>query len=181
MANRYDSTRQWYTLQVSSGYEEKVEDEIKQRIKGVDMNDKIFDVLVPREKTIEIKNGSRKVLDKKIFQGYVLVEAKLTDEVWYILRNTPGVTGFVGAGNTPTPVSEAEIKEIKKRMGAKEPVQEIDYKVNEVVNIVDGPFKGFEGYIDGIDPAKGKLKVLVSMFGRDTSVELDALQVKKID
>ena len=181
MANRYDSTRQWYTLQVSSGFEEKVENEIKQRIKGVDMNDKIFDVLVPREKTIEIKNGSRKVLDKKIFQGYVLVEAKLTDEVWYILRNTPGVTGFVGAGNTPTPVSETEIKEIKKRMGAKEPVQEIDYKVNEVVNIVDGPFKGFEGYIDEIDSAKGKLKVLVSMFGRDTSVELDALQVKKID
>ncbi|MCL1929780.1 transcription termination/antitermination protein NusG [Candidatus Saccharibacteria bacterium] len=181
MANRYDSTRQWYTLQVSSGFEEKVENEIKQRIKGVDMNDKIFDVLVPREKTIEIKNGSRKVLDKKIFQGYVLVEAKLTDEVWYILRNTPGVTGFVGAGNTPTPVSESEIREIKKRMGAKDPVQEIDYKVNEVVNIVDGPFKGFEGYIDGIDTAKGKLKVLVSMFGRDTSVELDALQVKKID
>jgi transcriptional antiterminator NusG len=181
MANRYDSTRQWYTLQVSSGFEEKVENEIKQRIKGVDMNDKIFDVLVPREKTIEIKNGSRKVLDKKIFQGYVLVEAKLTDEVWYILRNTPGVTGFVGAGNTPTPVSEGEIREIKKRMGAKEPVQEIDYNVNEVVNIVDGPFKGFEGYIDEIDAAKGKLKVLVSMFGRDTSVELDALQVKKID
>jgi len=181
MSNRYDSTRQWYTLQVSSGFEEKVENEIKQRIKGVDMNDKIFDVLVPREKTIEIKNGSRKVLDKKIFQGYVLVEAKLTDEVWYILRNTPGVTGFVGAGNTPTPVSEAEIKEIKKRMGAKEPVQEIDYKVNEVVNIVDGPFKGFEGYIDEIDSTKGKLKVLVSMFGRDTSVELDALQVKKIE
>ena len=181
MANRYDSTKQWYTLQVSSGFEEKVEHEIKQRIKGVDMHDKIFDVLVPREKTIEIKNGSRKVLDKKIFQGYVLVEAKLTDEVWYILRNTPGVTGFVGAGNTPTPVSEAEIKEIKKRMDAKEPVQEIDYKLNEVVNIVDGPFKGFEGLIDGIDQAKGKLKVLVSMFGRDTSVELDALQVKKIE
>jgi len=181
MANRYDSTRQWYTLQVSSGYEEKVENEIKQRIKGVDMNDKIFDVLVPREKTVEIKNGSRKVLDKKIFQGYVLVEAKLTDEVWYILRNTPGVTGFVGAGNTPTPVSEAEIKEIKKRMGAKEPVQEIDYKVGEVVNIVDGPFKGFEGLIDEIDQTKGKLKVLVSMFGRDTSVELDALQVKKVE
>ena len=181
MANRYDATRQWYTLQVSSGFEEKVENEIKQRIKGVDMSDKIFDVMVPREKTIEIKNGNRKVLDKKIFQGYVLVEAKLTDEVWYILRNTPGVTGFVGAGNTPTPVSENEIKEIKKRMGAKDPVQEIDYKVNEVVNIVDGPFKGFEGYIDEIDSAKGKLKVLVSMFGRDTSVELDALQVKKID
>jgi transcriptional antiterminator NusG len=181
MTKRYDSARQWYTLQVASGYEEKVEKEILRRIAGVDMADKIFDVMVPREKTIEIKNGRRKVLDKKIFQGYVFVEAKLTEEVWYILRNTPGVTGFVGAGNDPTPVSEREIKQIKARMGAKEPTQEIDFSVGEIVNVVDGPFKGFEGSIEEVDHAKGKLRVLISMFGRDTSVELDALQVKKID
>lgn len=181
MTNKYDATRQWYTLQVSSGYEEKVEKEIKERINNVNMADKIFDILVPREKTIEIKNGKRKTLDKKIFKGYVFVEAKLNEEVWYILRNTPGVTGFVGSGNVPTPVSAREIADIKKRMGAKEPAQEIDFSVGEVVNIIDGPFKGFEGSIEEIDSTKGKMRILISMFGRDTSVELDALQAKKID
>lgn len=177
---RYDSTKQWYTLQVSSGYEDKVEKEIRDRIAGVGMADKIFDVLVPKEKTIEIKNGKKKTIDKKIFQGYVLVQAKLTEEVWFILRNTPGVTGFVGAGNTPTPVSEKEMRQIMKRIGAVDAVQEINFAVGEVINVNDGPFKGFEGSIEEIDPVKGKVKVLVSMFGRDTSVELDALQVTKL-
>lgn len=181
MSNQYDSTRQWYTLQVSSGYEEKVEKEIRERINNVNMADKIFDILVPKEKTIEIKNGKRKLLDKKIFQGYVFVECKLNEEVWYILRNTPGVTGFVGMGNIPTPVSKREIESIRKRMGAKEATQEIDFQVGQVINIVDGPFKGFEGSIEEIDYQKGKMRVLISMFGRDTSVELDALQAKKID
>ncbi|QHN42782.1 transcription termination/antitermination protein NusG [Candidatus Mycosynbacter amalyticus] len=177
---RYDSTKQWYAIHTYSGYEDKVADSIRQRINAVDMADKIFDVMVPKEKQIEIKNGKRKVVDRKIFQGYVLVEMKLTEETWYIVRNTPGVTGFVGSGTDPTPVSEVEIRKIKKRMGVEEPKHQIDYKEGEVVSITDGPFKGFDGAISEIDYAKGKLKVMVSMFGRDTPVELDALQVKKV-
>ncbi len=179
-SNRYDSTRQWYAIHTYSGYEEKVADSIKQRIEGVDMADKIFDAMVPKEKQIQIKNGKRKVIEAKIFQGYVLVEMKLTDETWYIVRNTPGVTGFVGADTTPTPVSDNEIAKIKKRMGVEDPKHQIDFAVGEVVNIIDGPFKGFDGAVSEIDTAKGKLKVMVSMFGRDTPVELDALQVKKV-
>lgn len=178
--HRYDGTRQWYAIHTYSGYEEKVVESIKQRIAAVDMADKIFDCIVPKEKQIQIKNGKRKVVDAKIFQGYVLVEMKLTDETWYIVRNTPGVTGFVGADTTPTPVSEAEMRKIKKRMGVEEPKHQIDYVEGEVVSIVDGPFKGFDGSIAEIDAVKGKIKVMVSMFGRDTPVELDALQVKKV-
>ncbi|QJU10078.1 transcription termination/antitermination protein NusG [Candidatus Saccharibacteria bacterium oral taxon 488] len=179
-SNRYDSTRSWYAIHTYSGYEEKVAESIRQRINGVDMADKIFDVMVPKEKQIQIKNGKRKVVDAKIFQGYVLVEMKLTDETWYIVRNTPGVTGFVGADTTPTPVSDKEIAKIKKRMGVEEPKHQIDFSVGEVVSIIDGPFKGFDGSIAEIDAVKGKIKVMVSMFGRDTPVELDALQVKKV-
>ncbi len=178
--NRYDSTRQWYAIHTYSGYEEKVADSIRQRINAVDMADKIFDVMVPKEKQIQIKNGKRKVIEAKIFQGYVLVEMKLTDETWYIVRNTPGVTGFVGSGTEPTPVSDSEIKKIKKRMGVEDPKHHIDYSEGEVVSITDGPFKGFDGAISEIDTSKGKIKVMVSMFGRDTPVELDALQVTKV-
>ena len=178
--NRYDSARQWYAIHTYSGYEEKVADSIKQRAQTIDMADKIFDAMVPKEKQIQIKNGKRKVVDAKIFQGYVLVEMKLTDETWYIVRNTPGVTGFVGSGTSPTPVSDAEMNKIKKRMGVEDPKHQIDFSEGEVVNIIDGPFKGFEGAVSEIDTAKGKLKVMVSMFGRDTPVELDALQVKKV-
>jgi len=178
--NRYDSSRQWYAIHTYSGYEEKVSDSIRQRINAVDMADKIFDVLVPKEKQIEIKNGKRKVVEKKIFQGYALVEMKLTDETWYIVRNTPGVTGFVGTSTQPTPVSDQEISKIKKRMGVEDPKHFIDFSEGEVVSITDGPFKGFDGSISEIDNQKGKVKVMVSMFGRDTSVELDALQVKKV-
>lgn len=179
-AKRYDDTRQWYAIHTYSGYEEKVADSIRQRINGVDMADKIFDCMVPKEKQIQIKNGKRKIVEAKIFQGYVLVEMKLTDETWYIIRNTPGVTGFVGADTTPTPVSEKEIAKIKKRMGVEEPKHQIDFSEGEVVSITDGPFKGFDGTVSEIDAAKGTLKVMVSMFGRDTPVELDALQVKKV-
>lgn len=178
--HRYDDSRQWYAIHTYSGYEEKVTESIKQRINAVDMADKIFDCIVPKEKQIQIKNGKRKVIDAKIFQGYVLVEMKLTDETWYIVRNTPGVTGFVGADTTPTPVSEHEMRKIKKRMGVEEPKHQIDFSVGEVVSINDGPFKGFDGSIAEIDAVKGKIKVMVSMFGRDTPVELDALQVKKV-
>lgn len=177
---RYDSTKQWYAVHTYSGYEDKVSESVRQRINAVDMADKIFDVMVPKEKQIEIKNGKRKVVDRKIFQGYVLVEMKLTEETWYIVRNTPGVTGFVGSGTDPTPVSDAEIRKIKKRMGVEEPKHQIDFAEGEVVSITDGPFKGFDGAISEIDYQKGKLKVMVSMFGRDTPVELDALQVKKV-
>ncbi len=177
--NRYDDTRAWYAIHTYSGYEEKVADSIRQRIQTVDMADKIFDVMVPKEKQIQIKNGKRKVVEEKIFQGYALVEMKLTDETWYIIRNTPGVTGFVGADTTPTPVSDAEIRKIKKRMGVEDPKYQINFSEGEVVNIIDGPFKGFEGAVAEIDAVKGKLKVMVSMFGRDTPVELDALQVSK--
>lgn len=177
---RYDSHRHWYAIHTYAGYEEKVADSIKQRIAAVDMADKIFDVLVPKEKQIEIKNGKRKIVEKKIFQGYVLVEMKMTEDAWFIVRNTPGVTGFVGSGTDPTPVSDREITKIKKRMGVEDPKHHIDYSPGEVVNITDGPFKGFDGAIDEIDDQKGKIKVLVNMFGRDTPVELDALQVKKV-
>jgi transcriptional antiterminator NusG len=178
--NRYDDTRQWYAIHTYSGYEEKVADNIRQRINAVDMADKIFDVMVPKEKQIEIKNGKRKVVEKKIFQGYALVEMNLTDETWYIIRNTPGVTGFVGTGTEPTPVSESEIKKIKRRIGIEDPKHQIDFKIGEVISIIDGPFKGFDGAVSEIDNQKGKIKVMVSMFGRDTSVELDALQVSKV-
>lgn len=177
---RYDSARQWYAVHTYSGYEEKVAESIRQRVDSVDMADKIFDVMVPKEKQIEIKNGKRRVVEKKIFQGYVLVEMKMTEDAWYIIRNTPGVTGFVGSGVTPTPVSDDEMTKIKKRMGVDEPKHRIDFATGEVVSIVDGPFKGFDGAISEIDTQKGKIKVMVSMFGRDTPVELDALQVKKV-
>jgi transcriptional antiterminator NusG len=179
--NRYNDTRSWYAVSTYSGYEDKVADSIKQRLDSVDFANKIFDVLVPKEKQIEIKNGKRRITDKKIFQGYVLVEMRLSDETWYIIRNTPGVTGFVGTGTQPTPVSKKEIEKIKKRMGVEDPKFTVNYEIGEVVSVTDGPFKGFEGTISEIDANKGKLKVLVSMFGRETAVELDALQVKKID
>ena len=178
--NRYSGGRAWYAIHTYSGYEEKVADSIRLRINSVEVADKIFDVMVPKEKQIEIKNGKRKIVEKKIFQGYVLVEMNLTEETWFIVRNTPGVTGFVGSGTEPTPVSDSEISKIKKRMGVEDPKHQIDFKEGEVVSINDGPFKGFDGAISEIDTQKGKIKVMVSMFGRDTPVELDALQVKKV-
>ncbi len=170
----------WYAIHTYSGYEEKVAESIKQRIDSLEMGDKIFEVVVPKEKQIEIKNGKRKIVEKRIFQGYVLVNMKMSDDAWYVVRNTPNVTGFVGSGNTPTPVSEDEMDKIKKRMGVKDPTHKLDFAEGEVVNIIDGPFKGFDGAVNEIDEQKGKIKVLVNMFGRETSVELDGLQVKKV-
>jgi transcription termination/antitermination protein NusG len=179
MNKRYDTNRTWYAIHTYSGYEEKVAESIRQRADSLDMKDKIFQVLVPKEKMIEIKNGKRKVVEKKIFQGYVLVEMKLSEDAWYIVRNTPSVTGFVGTGNDPSPVSQDEIDKILKRMGKDDPKHKIDFTIGEIVGIIDGPFKGFDGSISDIDESKGKLKVLVNMFGRETPVELDGLQVKK--
>ena len=177
---RYDSTKQWYAIHTYSGYEEKVAESIRQRADSLDMADKIFAVMVPKEKQIEIKNGKRKVVEKRIFQGYVLVQMKLSEDAWFIVRNTPGVTGFVGSGTEPTPVSNDEMDKINKRMGVEQPKHNIDFKPGEVVGIIDGPFKDFDGAINEIDTQKGKIKVLVNMFGRETPVELDSLQVKKV-
>jgi transcription termination/antitermination protein NusG len=177
---RYDTSKQWYAIHTYSGYEEKVAQSIQQRANSLDMKDKIFQALVPKEKQIEIKNGKRKIVEKRIFQGYVLVQMKLTEDAWYIVRNTPSVTGFVGTGTEPTPVDPDEIEKIQKRMGLDQPKHKIDYNVGDVVNIIDGPFKGFDGSISEIDAQKGKLKVLVNMFGRETPVELDSLQVKRV-
>lgn len=172
--------RLWYALHTYSGYEENVSRNLKQRIESMDMEDKIFNILIPIEKKIKIKNGKRKMVEEKIFPGYVLVEMVVTDESWYVVRNTPNVTGFIGTGTTPTPLSEKEIKDLQKRMGVEEPKFNIDVSEGSPIMIVDGPFKNLEGKIIGIDEAKGKVKALVSMFGRETPVELDFLQIKKI-
>jgi len=180
MNKRYDSQKLWYAIHTYSGYEEKVAESIRQRAESLDMKDKIFQVLVPKEKMIEVKNGKRKVVEKRIFQGYVMVQMKMSEDAWYIVRNTPSVTGFVGSGSEPTPISPEEMEKIMKRMGREEPKHKIDYKLGDVVSITDGPFKGFDGAVSEIDAAKGKLKVLVNMFGRETPVELDSLQVKRV-
>ena len=172
--------RRWYVLHTYSGYEDNVEKNLKQRIESMDMEDKIFNILIPIEKKIKIKNGKRKVVEEKIFPGYVMVEMIVTDESWYVVRNTPNVTGFIGTGTVPTPVSEEEIKALQKRMGVEEPKFKIDVSVGSPVRIIDGPFRNLEGKITNIDEAKGKIKVSVSMFGRETPVELDFLQIKKI-
>lgn len=180
MSKRYDTSKQWYAIHTYSGYEEKVAESIRQRADSLDMKDKIFQVVVPKEKMIEVKNGKRKVVEKRIFQGYVMVQMKMSEDAWYIVRNTPSVTGFVGSGSEPTPIDTDEMEKIMKRMGREEPKHKIDYNIGDVVNIIDGPFKGFDGSINEIDAAKGKLKVLVNMFGRETPVELDSLQVKRV-
>ena len=172
--------RRWYVLHTYSGYEENVEKNLKQRIESMDMEDKIFNILIPIEKKIKIKNGKRKVIEEKIFPGYVMVEMMVTDESWYVVRNTPNVTGFIGTGTIPTPISDKEIKDLQKRMGVEEPKFKIDVSLGSPVKIIDGPFKNLEGKVTSIDEAKGKVKVLVSMFGRETPVELDFLQIKKI-
>ena len=172
--------RRWYGLHTYSGYEENVEKNLKQRIESMDMEDKIFNILIPTEKKIKIKNGKRKVLEEKIFPGYVLVEMVVTDDSWYVVRNTPNVTGFIGTGTIPTPISDKEVKDLQKRMGVEEPKFKIDVSLGSPVRIIDGPFKNLEGKITNIDEGKGKIKVLVSMFGRETPVELDFLQIKKI-
>ncbi len=175
-----DLGRRWYALHTYSGYEENVQRNLKQRVASMDMEDKIFNVLIPTEKRIKIKNGKRKTVEEKIFPGYVLVEMIVTDDSWYVVRNTPNVTGFVGSGTTPTPVSEDEIKTLMKRMGVEEPKYTIDVSVGSPVQIIDGPFKTFEGKVADVDDARGKVKVLVNIFGRETPIELDFLQIKKI-
>lgn len=180
MAEERITGKNWYAIHTYSGYEDKVAENLKQRIETLGMQDLIFNVIVPKEKTIEIRNGRRRIVEKKIFQGYVLVEMTVTEHSWYVVRNTPQVTGFIGSGTVPIPLSEAEIKNIQKRMGIEEPKYKIDLLKGDLVAINDGPFKGFDGTVDDVDEDKGKIKVLVNMFGRETPVELDSLQVKKV-
>jgi transcriptional antiterminator NusG len=172
--------KNWYVLHTYSGYEDAVAKNLKQRIESLGMEDKIFNVIVPKEKKIKIKDGKRKTIEEKIYPGYVLVEMVVTDDSWYVVRNTPRVTGFVGAGTTPLPVSQGEIDILKKRMGVEAPQYKIEVAVGDLVKITDGPFKDFDGKISEIDAERGKIKVLVNMFGRDTPVELDSLQIKKV-
>ena len=172
--------RRWYVIHTYSGYEENVAQNLRQRTESLGMEDKIFEVLVPKEKKIKIRNGKRRVVEEKIFPGYVLVNMIVTDDSWYVVRNTPNVTGFVGTGTTPTPVDEAEMKSLQRRMGIDEPTFSIDFEMGETVRIMDGPFKEMEGKISELDGERGKVKVMVSMFGRETPVELDSLQIKKI-
>ena len=177
---RLPQQKNWYVIHTYSGYEDAVARNLKQRIESLGMEDKIFNVVVPKEKKIKIKNGKRRVVEEKIYPGYVIVEMIVTDDSWYVVRNTPNVTGFVGAGTTPIPVSTQEIDNLKKRMGVEEPKFKIDVKINDPIKITDGPFKDFDGKISEVDEERGKVKVLINMFGRDTPVELDSLQIKKL-
>ncbi|MBI3458839.1 transcription termination/antitermination factor NusG [Candidatus Azambacteria bacterium] len=175
-----EQSRNWYVLHTYAGYEDAVLNNLKKRIESMAMEDKIFNVLVPKEKKIKIKGGKREVIEEKIYPGYVLVEMIVTDESWYVVRNTPRVTGFIGMGIIPTPISPAEIKELLGKMEIGEPKYKIEILVGDTVKVIDGPFKEFSGKISDIDEERGKIKVMVQMFGRETSVELDYLQVKKI-
>ncbi|MBU2540108.1 transcription termination/antitermination protein NusG [Patescibacteria group bacterium] len=175
-----EQSKNWYVIHTYSGYEDAVAKNLKQRIESLGMEDKIFNVIVPKERKIKIKNGKRKTIEEKIYPGYVLVEMVVTDASWYVVRNTPRVTGFIGAGTTPLPVSKEEVDYLMKRMEVKEPNFKIDVEVGEMVKVTDGPFKGFDGKISELDAERGKIKVLVNMFGRDTPVELDSLQIKKL-
>ncbi|MFA5746773.1 MAG: transcription termination/antitermination protein NusG [Candidatus Paceibacterota bacterium] len=172
--------RRWYVLHTYSGYEDAVANSLKQRIESFGMEDKIFNVIVPKEQKIKIKNGKRKTVEEKIYPGYVLVEMVVTDDSWYVVRNTPNVTGFVGAGTMPIPVSEIEIKELQKRTGQEAPKYKIEFKMGDTVKVTDGPFKDFDGKVSDVDRERGKVKVMVNMFGRDTPVEIDSLQIRKI-
>jgi transcriptional antiterminator NusG len=173
--------RHWYAIHTYSGYEDAVARYLKQRVDSLSMNDKIFNIIVPKEKKIKVKNGKRTIIEEKIYPGYVLVDMILTDDSWYVVRNTPRVTGFVGSNSTtPTPLSKEEIDDIMMRMGKEEPRFKVDFRVGETVKIIDGPFKDYDGKVEEVDLEKGKIKVLVDMFGRETSVELDSIQVQKL-
>ncbi len=172
--------RAWYVIHTYSGYEDNVARNLRQRIESMDVQDYIHDVLVPKEKKVKVRAGKRVTVEERIYPGYVLVNMVVTDASWYVVRNTPNVTGFIGLGTTPTPVDPSEIAAIKKRMGVNEPKYKVDYSIGEVVKLIDGPFKGFDGKIKEIDEDRGKVKALVSMFGRETPVELDFMQVTKL-
>ena len=170
----------WYVVHCYSGYEKKVCHAIEQRIETMGMRDKIFDVIVPTQEEIEVKEGKRKTVEKRVFPGYILVEMKMDEDSWYVVRNTPGVTGFVGMGNDPTPLRPEEVKQIMDRMSDEAPKVKVSFKVGQRVRIISSPFNDFPGTVAAIDPDKSKVRVMVNFFGRDTPVELDFLEVEKI-
>ncbi len=175
-----ESEKLWYVIHCYSGYEKKVCHAIEQRIETMGMRDKIFDVIVPTQEEIEVKEGKRKTVEKRVFPGYILVEMKMDEDSWYVVRNTPGVTGFVGMGNEPTPLRPEEVKQIMDRMSDEAPKVKVSFKVGQRVRIVSGPFNDFPGTVAAIDIDKSKVRVMVNFFGRDTPVELDFLEVEKI-
>jgi transcriptional antiterminator NusG len=171
--------RAWYVVHCYSGYENKVRHNLEQRIETMGMKDKIFDIVVPTEEEIEVKEGKRRTVERRVFPGYILVNMIMTEESWYVVRNTPGVTGFVGMGNTPTPLRPEEVAQIIKRMEAEAPRIKVTFRQGERVRIVDGPFNDFRGTVSEIDMERAKVRVMVNFFGRETPVELDFLQVEK--
>lgn len=180
MARQAEGTgRHWYVIHTYSGYEDAVREALLQRIESLGMQEMIFDVVVPKETEIIIKKGQPVTQEKRIFPGYVLVDMIVTDDSWYVVRNTPNVTGFVGSGTIPVPVSPEEWKVIKKHMGQAEPKFKIDFNEGDTVTVLDGPFANYDGVISNVDEDKGKVKVLITIFGRETPVELDFTQVKK--
>jgi len=174
-----DDGRRWYVVHCYSGYENKVRHNLEQRIETMGMKDRIFDVVVPTEEEIEVKDGKRRTIERRVFPGYILVQMILSEESWYVVRNTPGVTGFVGMGNEPTPLRPEEVAQIIRRMEAEAPRVKVTYKAGQKVRIIDGPFNDFIGTVDEIDMERAKVRVMVSFFGRETPVELDFLQVEK--
>jgi transcriptional antiterminator NusG len=179
-AEERDERLKWYVIHTYSGYENKVQANLKHRITSMGVEDKIAQVVIPTEEEIEIKDGQRRTVQRKVFPGYVLVEMIMSDDSWYVVRNTPGVTGFVGAGTRPTPLEDSEVKRILKQMKMEAPKVKVTFSRGERVKVVDGPFTDFIGVVDDINPEKGKVRVLVSFFGRETPVELDFLQVARI-
>jgi transcriptional antiterminator NusG len=174
-----DEGKRWYVVHCYSGYENKVKRNLEQRISSMDMESFIFQVVVPTEEEIEVREGKRRTYQRRVFPGYILVEMVMTDDSWYVVRNTPGVTGFVGMGNRPTPLREEEVQRIIKRMEAEAPKVKVTFKQGQKVRIVQGPFADFIGTVDEMNMEKGKVRVMVSFFGRETPVELDFLQVEK--
>jgi transcriptional antiterminator NusG len=174
-----EDDRAWYVVHCYSGYENKVRHNLEQRIETMGMKDQIFDIIVPTEEEIEVREGKRRTIERRVFPGYILVNMVMTEESWYVVRNTPGVTGFVGMGNTPTPLRPEEVSQIIKRMEAEAPRIKVTFKSGERVRIVDGPFNDFRGTVAEIDMERAKVRVMVNFFGRDTPVELDFLQVEK--
>ena len=172
--------KSWFVIHTYSGYEERVKKNLEQRIKFMDGGDEVSQVIIPTEVEIEVKNGQRRNVDRKILPGYILVQMKMSDQSWSIVRNTPGVTGFVGSGNKPVPLREEEVSQILKQMAAEAPKVKVGFRKGQSVRVTSGPFIDFVGVVDDINPAKGKVKVLLSLFGRETPVELDFLQVEKL-
>lgn len=178
-AEAEDSNRRWYVIHSYSGYENKVKHNLENRIESMGMGDHIFSVVVPTEEQVELKGGQRRTTERRIFPGYILVEMILNDDSWYVVRNTPGVTGFVGMGNEPTALTQPEVDRILRRMEAEAPTIKVNFREGDSVQITDGPFSGFHGSVDDIDRTKGKVRVMVSFFGRETPIELDFLQVER--